>query len=152
TSGELGGASLALAHWRGEVSLSQEELIACEARLDRPEPRVALGLALRGLARAAIDVSDGLAGDLGHILERSRCAAAIDLAAIPRGAALQRLVQGSHRAVALQSLLGGGDDYELCFTASPAARKDIEAVAQALALPLARIGRIEAGSGLAIRD
>jgi thiamine-monophosphate kinase len=151
-SGELGGANLALAHWRGEVALSPEELSACEARLDRPEPRVALGLALRGLAHAAIDVSDGLVGDLGHILERSGGAAVIDVAALPRGAALERLLPGSHRGLALRSMLGGGDDYELCFTAAPSARGDIQALAPTLALPLARIGRIEPGSGLSIRD
>jgi thiamine-monophosphate kinase len=105
-----------------------------------PEPRVPLGLALRGLAHAALDLSDGLAGDLLHILERSRMRATVDVDAVPRSAALRRLAL----AIQQRCTLAGGDDYELCFTAPVTARAAIEAAGREVAVPVTRIGTINA--------
>ncbi|NIF81547.1 thiamine-phosphate kinase, partial [Paraburkholderia sp. Cy-641] len=108
--------------------------------LERPEPRVALGLALRGIAHAALDLSDGLAGDLMHILERSSMRASVDVDAVPRSDALRRLAPEIQR----RCTLAGGDDYELCFTAPATARAAVEAAAQKAAVPVTRIGTISA--------
>ncbi len=151
-SGTLGDAALAVAAQAGRTTLAGEALAACRARLDRPQPRVALGLALRGIATAAIDVSDGLTGDLGHVLERSLVGARVELAAIPRSAPLDAKVAGGERPLALDCLLAGGDDYELLFTAPRAARAQVEAIAAVLPLPLARIGTIVRESGLTVLD
>ena len=151
-SGALGDAALALAARAGRVRLDAEALAVALARLEMPLPRIAPGLALRGVATAAIDVSDGLVGDLAHILERSAAGATIELAAIPRSPALARLAGGEDRALALECLLAGGDDYELCFTAPRAAAERVAAIAASTAVPLARIGMITAGSGLVVRD
>jgi thiamine-monophosphate kinase len=134
------------------VQLDGDALAAARTRLEKPVPRVALGLALRGIATAAIDVSDGLVGDLAHILERSATGATVELAAIPRSPALARLAGGDDRALALECLLAGGDDYELCFTAPRAAAGRIVAIAASTAVPLARIGAITEAPGLAVRD
>jgi thiamine-monophosphate kinase len=131
-SGDLGGAALALAH---------PELADVADRLHRPEPRVELGERLRGLARAAIDISDGLAGDLGHILERSQVGAVVEYATLPKPAAFARFPQLERDCV-----LSGGDDYELLFTAAQSQRPDIEALARELKIPLTRIGAIQAGA------
>lgn len=130
-SGELGGAALAL---------KRPEIKEAAQRLHEPEPRVELGERLRGLAHAAIDVSDGLTGDLGHILERSQVGAVIDYERIPRPAALRGLGELERDCV-----LSGGDDYELVFTAVPQQRQAIEALSAELGLALSRIGAIEAG-------
>ena len=151
-SGALGDAALAVAAMTGRTRLDAEALAAARARLEMPVPRIALGLALRGVATAAIDVSDGLVGDLAHILERSAVGATVELAAIPRSPALARLAGGDDRALALECLLAGGDDYELCFTAPRAAADRVAAIAASTALPLARIGAITAGPGLVVRD
>jgi len=151
-SGALGDAALAVAAMTGRARLDAEALAVARARLEMPMPRIALGLALRGVATAAIDVSDGLAGDLAHILERSAVGATVELAAIPRSPALARLAGGDDRAIALECLLAGGDDYELCFTAPRAAADRVAAIAAAEALPLARIGAITAGPGLVVCD
>ncbi|MCL7715594.1 thiamine-phosphate kinase [Stenotrophomonas mori] len=114
-------------------------------RLQRPTPRLALGRALRGLAHAAADVSDGLLADLGHIAARSGVAAVVQADAVPLSAALCGALGD---AAAGDCALRGGDDYELCFTAAPARRAALQALAAHLALPLTRIGRIEAGEGV----
>lgn len=145
-SGSLGAAALAV-HRRGEGRAVAPGDPA-RLRLDRPEPRVALGLSLRHVARAAIDLSDGLLGDLGHILDRSRAGAEIDWPAVPVDAALDDLPDALRRRLAL----AGGDDYELLFTAAPENRSAIEAIGHRLELPLERIGRIVAGQGLRLRD
>ncbi|HMN65690.1 MAG TPA: thiamine-phosphate kinase [Burkholderiaceae bacterium] len=145
-SGTLGAAALAvhdLAEGRPRAAGDPARL-----RLDRPEPRVALGLSLRHVARAAIDVSDGLLGDLGHILDRSRAGAEIDWPAVPVDPALDGLPDALRRRLAL----AGGDDYELLFTAAPENRSAIEAIGHRVGLPLARIGRIVAGEGLRLHD
>jgi len=151
-SGELGDAALAVAAQSGRVRLDPAALAACRARLDRPVPRLALGTRLRGVATAMLDVSDGLTGDLGHILEASRVGAVVDLARLPRSPQLAATLGGTDRAVALQCLLAGGDDYELCFTAAPEAADRIAAIARELGLPLTRIGTITSSGGLVVRD
>lgn len=141
-SGTPGRAALGLAHLQGRTVLTEPTLTACLTALHRPQPRVALGLALRGLATAAIDVSDGLLADLGHILESSKVAATLRPAALPAP------------SVARDGYLAGGDDYELVFTAPAARHAEVAALADPLALPLACIGRIEAGEAgqLAVFD
>lgn len=136
-SGTLGDAALALAGRRTGVTPRHRR--ALEARLDSPEPRVALGIGLRGLARSAIDVSDGLVADLGHICERSRVGAVVQRAALPASAALRRYPD---RPVARAAMLAGGDDYELLFTAARGRRTEIERLGRRSKLKLTRIGRI----------
>lgn len=144
-SGQPGLAALGLATLRGEASLNDEGRRRCLDALHRPQPRVALGLALRGVAGAMLDVSDGLLGDLGHILERSHVGAIVDIAALP----LAPLVAaGANAALARRCLLSGGDDYELLFAAPPARREVIEETARRLALPLHRIGRLTGDTGV----
>ncbi|MFO1317184.1 MAG: thiamine-phosphate kinase [Burkholderiales bacterium] len=151
-SGRLGDAALALAALQRRTRLDAASLAALQRRLDEPEPRVALGERLRGVASAAIDVSDGLVGDLAHILEMSRVGAEVDLPLVPRAPALDEKLRDGERELALACLLGGGDDYELLFTAPPAARARLAAIAVELALPVTRIGRVVAGAGLVVRD
>ena len=136
-SGELGGAALALVH--PEIAAQFPEIAK---RLHQPEPRVELGERLRGVANAAIDVSDGLAGDLGHILERSRVGATVEYPLIPRSPAFRKL---ENPDLERDCVLSGGDDYELLFTAAAARRADLEALSRELALPLTRIGAIQSG-------
>lgn len=149
-SGTPGLAALGLNQRLGKVSLRDTAGAQCLAALERPQPRVALGLALRGLGTAAIDVSDGLLADLGHILERSALAADIAFARLPRAA----LDACSDATLAQQCLLAGGDDYELAFAAPPGRRADIEALSERLGLPLTRIGSLRAGPAaeLVLRD
>ena len=151
-SGTLGDAALALATLQGKTALDRGALTAAQARLEMPAPRVALGQRLRGIATAALDVSDGLTGDLAHILTSSGAGATIDLVALPRAPALARMLDGAERALALHCLLAGGDDYELCFTAKAGAREQLAVLAKYLELPLTRIGAITAGRGLVVRD
>jgi len=138
-SGALGDAALALAVRRGRILAAPRERRALMHRLDVPVPRVGLGIALRGIARSAIDISDGLIADLGHICERSRVAAIVGLPDLPCSALLKRQLD---RPAARAALLSGGDDYELCFTAGRARREAIARLARRLRLKLTRIGRI----------
>jgi len=151
-SGTLGDAALAIAHRLGRIRLEGADLADCERTLARPAPRVALGLALRGIASAVIDVSDGLVGDLGHVLDASRIGATIDIDALPRSSAMAAQLAGAQRDVALQCLLAGGDDYELVFTALPSRRDAVAAAAASAGVAVTRIGRIEAGSALRFVD
>ncbi|MDD5295790.1 MAG: thiamine-phosphate kinase [Rhodocyclaceae bacterium] len=146
-SGAPGLAALGLAHLQGRTVLKQSS--ACIAALTRPQPRVALGLALRGIASAAIDVSDGLFADLGHILEESGCGAEIEDAALPWAPVLAAT---DDPELARTCLVAGGDDYELAFTAPPGKQADILALAQHLSLPLTRIGRIVPVGALKLLD
>ena len=155
-SGTLGDARLALEALQGRIALAPAVLAAARERLERPTPRVALGLALRGVATSAIDLSDGLLGDLGHILAASGVGACIDLpiamqliAAGPGGASAEA---GFDAELLRQCVLAGGDDYELAFTAPPAQRSAVEAAGRQCGTPVTRIGRIEAGSGLRLLD
>jgi thiamine-monophosphate kinase len=109
---------------------------------------VALGQALVGIAHGGIDISDGLVGDLGHILKRSKVGATLDADALPAGPMLARQPAGIRRRFAL----AGGDDYELCFTASPARRDEVLAAARAAATPVTRVGSIDAAPGLRLVD
>ncbi|GAB1408504.1 thiamine-phosphate kinase [Thermomonas brevis] len=142
-SGTLGDAAAALTQWQAGDSLDP----ALRARLDRPTPRLALGRALRGIASACIDVSDGLLADLGHVCAASGVAARVELDALPASPALRQAFAGE----ALRRLQSaGGDDYELCFTA-PAAVRD--AVLQRAAdVGATRIGRIVEGQGVVALD
>jgi thiamine-monophosphate kinase len=151
-SGTLGDAMLALAAIEGRTALDAATLAAARRRLEAPEPRVALGNALRGVAAAAIDVSDGLVGDLGHVLERSGVGARIALAQVPRSDALDAKLRSPERGAALGWLLAGGDDYELCFTAPVAKRDAVVAAARDSATAVARIGRITSTRGLVVDD
>jgi thiamine-monophosphate kinase len=140
-SGDLGGAALALA---------RSDMAQAEQRLDQPEPRVALGERLLGRASAAIDVSDGFAQDLGHILERSGCGAHVQYERLPKFAAFARIGEPELERACV---LSGGDDYELVFTAPPRERPALEALARELSVPLARVGEIRAGkSSLTVVD
>jgi thiamine-monophosphate kinase len=148
-SGTLGDARLALEVFRGRPGVPAEVFEAARQRLEMPTPRVALGQVLRGIATAAIDVSDGLAGDLGHVLRQSKVGATLDLDSAAALLAAGNAVPADQR---LDFVLAGGDDYELAFTA-PAARHDHVLQAAALAgTPVHCIGRIEAEPGLRLRD
>lgn len=148
-SGTLGDARLALQALRGEVQVSAPVLAAARERLDRPTPRVALGLALRGLATSAIDISDGLLGDLGHVLRASGVGATVDADAVANLLAAGDAVGPELRRA---YTLAGGDDYELAFTAPPAAREAVRAAAAQADTRVTRIGQIEAARGLRLVD
>lgn len=149
-SGTLGDARLALAAYRGELTLTAQQLAAAAARMHAPTARVALGRALAegGLAHAALDISDGLAGDLAHILAASQVGATLNLDALPAGAVLARQPLALRR----RFTAAGGDDYELCFTAAPAQRGAIVQAAAACATPVTRVGAIDAAPGLRWTD
>ncbi len=138
-SGTLGDAALALAARKRQLALSRRERARLDDRLNVPVPRIALGKALRGIARSGIDVSDGLVADLGHICERSQVAATVRFDAIPASAAMRRNL-GNPAARA--ALLAGGDDYELVFTAGRARRDAIARLSRRLRLKLTCIGKI----------
>ncbi len=150
-SGTLGDAALALAHVQGDVQLDARAAAHCRQRLELPQPRVVLGEALRGIAHSAIDVSDGFAADLGHILERSNVGAEIEFEQLPRSDALIRSAAAYPERVR-EAILGGGDDYELCFTAPPAQREALADLEQKLGVRLSRVGRVSAQLGLVVRD
>lgn len=159
-SGTLGDARLALeamrANMSNKVTLPEEAFAFAKARLVTPTPRVALGVALRSIASSAIDVSDGLLGDLGHILKQSQVGAVIDTSiainlistkSIDTSANSQFTTQKQ-----LQYVLSGGDDYELAFTAPASQRNAVQAAAVASNTPVTRIGQIEAAIGLRLID
>lgn len=148
-SGTLGDAALALAHQQGRIELSADEFAASAPALHRPQPRVALGVTLRGLASSAIDISDGLLGDLGHMLDASQVGAEIDFARLPVSAVSRAYAQ---QPLGKQCVLSGGDDYELCFTAPALRHAGIMSISTNLGLPLTCIGRIVAGRGCVVHD
>jgi thiamine-monophosphate kinase len=146
-SGTIGSAALALAYRQGRLFMEQVDAARVLPALYLPTPRVELGIALRGVASSAIDISDGLLADLGHILERSQVGARLEFAALPTLPAAQAYL---HEKVARDCVLAGGDDYELCFTA-PAERRDaVAAAAQSAGVAVTRIGRIAAEPGLSV--
>ena len=174
-SGTLGDAALALAHLQGRIVLSAAEYAACAPALHQPQPRVPLGLALRGIANSAIDISDGLLADLGHILEASRVGAELEFETFPVSDVLRECTtptppnlplsgeelgfppdKGGLRGVGVELLqccvLAGGDDYELCFTAPGARHAELLAIAAQLNFPLSCIGKIVAGRGCLVHD
>ncbi|MGM9487980.1 thiamine-phosphate kinase [Ideonella sp. YS5] len=141
-SGCLGDARLALEVFRGRVELPGEAFGAVREAMERPQPRVSLGLALRGIATAAIDLSDGLLGDLAHVRRRSGVGATLWLDALPRSAALAAQPVSVQR----ECLLAGGDDYELLFTAPASAAEAVRAAGVASGTPVTCVGRIEPAS------
>jgi len=149
-SGTLGDARLALADSLDELALDEADRRQAAPRLHAPSPRVALGRLLAGerLAHAALDISDGLVGDLGHILAASKVGALLDVDALPAGPALARQPRDLRR----RFTAAGGDDYELCFTAPAANRDAILAAGQRSATPVTRVGSIEAEPGLRLVD
>ena len=145
-TGTIGDAALGLKFVLGELddtAAPAEARAALIARLRRPEPRLALGQALRGLATAAIDISDGLIADIGHICAVSGCAAVIDAARLPLSPPARALT--SRRPELLATALTGGDDYELAFAAAAESRSELEALSQSLGVAITEIGRLEAG-------
>lgn len=148
-SGTLGDARLALEVFRGTVSVSPQVFETARARMEQPTPRIALGQALRHIASSAIDVSDGLLGDLGHILRASGVGASIDTV-VASGLIQAAVALDDERK--LEYVLAGGDDYELAFTAPASLRDAVRAAAQAARTPVTRIGRIETQPGLRLLD
>jgi len=154
-SGTLGDAAIALSHCldpQGRMLPAGEDAAARQwllNRLHRPSPRLALGEALRGVASACIDISDGLLGDLGHLLTESELGASIELSWLPLSAqALAVAGESAARAAAC----AGGDDYELCFTISEACTMKLTTLSARCGVALTVIGRIESEGGLSLRD
>jgi thiamine-monophosphate kinase len=140
-SGSLGDAAAALAQWKSDGDVDA----VLRARLDRPTPRVGLGRALRGIATACIDVSDGLLADLAHICNASGAGAEVDVDALRASSALRAAFDGDARR-GLQA--SGGDDYELCFSATPAMGDAVVRAAASVGVAVARIGRIVESEGV----
>ncbi|RYX93625.1 MAG: thiamine-phosphate kinase [Comamonadaceae bacterium] len=158
-SGTLGDARLALEAFRGTLSLPQDIFAAARDRLEQPTPRIELGLALRDLATAAIDISDGLLGDLGHILKASHVGATIrlpDVLTLMASAFSPEFPQTGGMdlpdADRLRFVLSGGDDYELLFTAPPAAADAVKVAARQARCPVTCIGQIDAAPGARLAD
>ena len=147
-SGTVGDARLALEAFRGTIALDGMAFEQVRAAMETPRPRVALGVALRGVATSAIDVSDGLLGDLRHILSRSGVGAKVDADAVPRSAVLRAQPLVLQR----ECTLAGGDDYELVFSAAPGDAARVHDAALRSGVAATRIGRIEAGPGLRLID
>ena len=154
-SGLPGQARLALEAFRGNISLHEDDFSLARSRMERPTPRVSLGMALRGIASSAIDVSDGLLGDLAHILKASNLGAEIALDTI-NSIALSADYMPAKSQFDLkylrQMVLAGGDDYELVFTAAPAQRSAVQAAASAAQTSITRIGAMQAAPGLRLRE
>jgi thiamine-monophosphate kinase len=146
-SGNIGDAALAVAHRHGKVVLSEADYREAVMRLYEPTPRVPLGQALRGMATSAIDISDGLLADLGHICRLSGVGATVDLGSIPVSEIGARHFNDDK---ALAAIVAGGDDYELCFTAPANARESIAELTDVLGVPLTRIGQVKRGKGVSL--
>jgi thiamine-monophosphate kinase len=142
-SGHLGDARLALEAFRGTISLPQSVFELARSRMERPQPRTALGVSLRGVASAMADISDGLLGDLGHILNASCVGAEIDSAAI-QNLMLTRDAWACPHDLLHRCVFSGGDDYELVFTCHPDNKQRLLALSEACGTPVTRIGRITA--------
>ena len=147
-SGQVGDARLALECFRGNVALRGEAFDEVRAAMELPQPRVALGQALRGVASSAIDVSDGLLGDLAHILKRSAVGATVEVDAVPRSVVLASQPLTLQR----ECTLAGGDDYELLFTAPPALADAVQAAARRSGVAATRIGQINDSRVLTLVD
>jgi thiamine-monophosphate kinase len=146
-SGGIGDARLALEVFRGTAQLHSDAFAQLRRAMEWPQPRVALGVALRGVAHSAIDLSDGLGGDLGHVLTSSRVGALLEWSALPRSPIL------STQPLALQQqcVLGGGDDYELLFSAAASARSAVQRAADQTGVAVSRVGEVQAEAGLRVR-
>ena len=147
-TGTLGDAAGALALWKSGIPMLRTGVL--RERLDRPAPRLGAGLALRGLASACIDVSDGFLADLGHVLAMSGLGADVDVDALPATPALLEAFPDPVARRALQ--LTGGDDYELCFTAAVKHRDAVRAALDGVATPVTRVGTLTAGASLRLFD
>ncbi len=147
-SGALGDARLALEAFRGRVTLDGAAFESTRRAMETPEPRVGLGQALRGVATSAIDVSDGLLGDLGHVLRRSGVGARVDVDAVPRSRELAAMPAALQR----ECTLAGGDDYELVFTAPPSADDSVRGAGERCGVAVTRIGTIEQAAGTRLVD
>ena len=148
-SGQIGSAALAIAHLRGDVRLKGSGLEECLAKLNTPAPRIELGRELAGIANSAIDISDGLVADAGHIAQRSGVCLEISCSDIPLVAEAMAM---KDQPPARQAILAGGDDYELLFTVPPDRSAQIDTVSARLRLGLTRIGRVCKGSGVVVLD
>jgi len=148
-SGALGGAALALAARAGRATLGAAQAASAGRRLDEPEPRVELGERLRGIATGAIDISDGFAGDLRHVLERSGVGALVHYARLPKAPEFADL---GDEQLERDCVLSGGDDYELLFTAAQSSRTEIETLGGGLDIALTRVGAIQPGDKLVLLD
>jgi len=159
-SGTLGDARLALEVFRGNLSVPSPVFEAARLRMEQPTPRLALGMALCGIATAAIDISDGLLGDLGHILKQSGVGATVNAdSAMALVASRAYYTQANGLSGAEISTdqwrdwaLAGGDDYELLFTAPLSARALVSAAAQTSQTPVTRVGQIDTGRCLRLID
>ena len=150
-SGTLGDARVALEVFRGHLSVPEDVFLNARTRMEQPAPRIDLGVALRGLATSAADISDGLLGDLGHILQASQVGAEIEtLLALPLLACAPHL--NLPLAQQLELILSGGDDYELVFTAPPQRRDDVLAAGLASHTLITRIGTVRSGQGVQLLD
>ncbi len=147
-SGTLGDARLALEVFRGTASLPGEQFVQVRRAMELPQPRLALGQALRGIASSAIDVSDGLLGDLGHVLKASGVGAEVDFNALPRSA----ILAGQDLMLQQECLLAGGDDYELVFTAPAECHQAVLDAGARAGTQVTPVGRIRAEPGLAVLD
>jgi thiamine-monophosphate kinase len=150
-SGTIGDGALGLLVLRGEApDLEEESRAALVARYHLPSPRVRLGQELRGVAHAAIDVSDGLVGDLAHVCEASGVAAVVDWVRVPLSPAARRFLAGLPEA--REAVLSGGDDYELLFTAAPESRDEVARRAARAGVAVTEIGVLTEGDGVLVRD
>ena len=147
-TGTLGDAALALDAQQGKYRLPANDLQALRQRLERPAARVLEGKALRAHASSAIDISDGLLADLGHILEASQVGARVQLDAVP----LSPVYRAHLEQVGWDDALAGGDDYELCFTVPAAKQREVEALARRTGFSVSAIGEIISAHGLEVRD
>lgn len=147
-TGTLGAADIALRLLQGRLAADPARLAASRAALEQPWPPYRLGHALAGVAHAAIDVSDGLVQDLGHIATASQCAAHLDWDALP----LDRALLGLPASLQREAALVGGDVFQLCFTAAPEQRESVMALAQREGVPLSRVGTMQRGIGVYVRD
>ncbi|MEQ1590919.1 MAG: thiamine-phosphate kinase [Thiobacillaceae bacterium] len=148
-SGQIGSAAMALAYRQGRLFMEQIDAAKLLPTLYLPQPRVALGLALRGIAHSAIDISDGLLADLGHVLAASGVGAELVFADFPVAAGTQNYLD---QPVARECVLAGGDDYELCFTASASQREAVMSAGVLAGVTVTRIGRITDAPGMFVFD
>ena len=151
-SGSLGDARLALEAFRGNIKLNADDFDTARLRMEQPVPRVSLGLALRGIANACIDISDGLIGDLGHLLKASGVGAVLTTDWVADSEAISPALHSLTMSKRLDMALAGGDDYELLFTAAPDQAHAVQEAADDCDITVTCIGRITSGQGVQVMD